>query len=154
MGVVAVVALVAAACGSSTAAKTTPSPSATQAAAAQVKSDWQRFFAGTTPAAQKIALLQNGQQFAKTIQAQAASPIGQGVQAQVTSVKILSPTKAAVTYTILIAGKPVLKNATGQAVLQNGSWKVGAASFQGLLALEQQSGGASGASGASASPGA
>ncbi len=151
--VVAAVALVAAACGSSTSSNATstatPSSGGSPAsAAAQISANWQRFFSGSTSAAQKIALLQGGQRFAKTITAQAASPIGQGIQAQVKSVKVVSPTKAIVTYSILIAGKPVLKNATGQAVLQNGAWKVGSGSFQGLLALENQSG-----TGASTSPG-
>jgi hypothetical protein len=48
----------------------------------------------------------------------------------------VSPTQAKVTYSILIGGSPALSNQTGTAVLQGGTWKVGLASFCGLLALE------------------
>jgi hypothetical protein len=149
IGVALSVVVVAAACGSSSpSASSTSSPGAGGAAsaAAQVKSSWERFFAGTTPAATKVALLQNGSRYARDITAQAALPIGKGLQAKVTSVKMVSPTKAQVTYTILVAGQPVLKNATGEAVMQGGTWKVSVASFQTLLGLEKQSGGTSGSS--------
>ncbi|HMK93441.1 MAG TPA: hypothetical protein VK576_10615, partial [Thermoleophilia bacterium] len=98
----AAVALIAAACGSKSSATTvstspTVSPATGQSAEAAVKQAWQTFFAGTTAAAQKIALLQNGQQFAATIQAQAASPLAKATEAKVTSVRVVSPTKAIVT---------------------------------------------------------
>jgi hypothetical protein len=144
-GLVLITVLVAAACGSS-ASSSTPTPSATatsSSAADLVKADWQAFFAGTTPAKTKITLLQNGTAFSKTIQAQAASPIAKGTQAQVTAVKVVSPTKATVTYSILVNGQPALSDQTGEAVLEGGTWKVGTASFQALLAMEQQAGGAS-----------
>jgi hypothetical protein len=133
---------VAVACGSTSSSTSSASASPTAAAstADQVKAGWQQFFAGTTPAAQKIALLQNGQRFAKTIKAQAASPIAQGTQAKVTSVKITSPTTATVTYSIAINGQTALADQTGQAVREGGIWKVGSTSFQGLLALEQGGG--------------
>ncbi len=137
-GLVLLVAFVAAACGAAASSSTpTPSASAASAAADQIKSDWQTFFAGTTPAATKISLLQNGQQFAKTIQAQASSAIAQGTQAKVTAVKVVSPTEATVTYSILIGGQPALTDQTGKAVLEGGTWKVGATSFQALLQLEK-----------------
>jgi hypothetical protein len=143
-GLVLLLALVAAACGGSSSPTPTPSPSAsTMSAAQQVKADWLKFFAGTTPAATKISLLQNGQQFAKTIAAQASSAIAQSTQAQVSAVTITSPTTARVSYSILLGGQPALSGQTGQAVLVGGIWKVGAPSFQALLTLEKQSGGAS-----------
>ena len=102
VGVALSLVVVAAACGSSSpSASSTSSPGAGGAAsaAAQVKSSWERFFAGTTPAAAKVALLQNGSRYARVINAQSALPIGKGLQAKVTSVKMVSPTKAQVTYT-------------------------------------------------------
>jgi hypothetical protein len=39
-------------------------------------------------------------------------------------------------YNILVSGTPELKNQTGMAVLQNGTWKVSVASFCGLLTIE------------------
>jgi hypothetical protein len=130
---------VAAACGSSSASTTSsPSPSASPSASATaaIKAEWEKFFAGTTPAAQKIPLLENGQQFAQTIQAQAQSPLAKSTSARVSSVKVTSPTTAAVKYSILLGTQVALTDQTGQAVLQNGVWKVSAQSFQALLTLE------------------
>jgi hypothetical protein len=134
--------LVVAACGSkSTAAVVTPSPtpstSMSVSPTAAITSAWQTFFAGTTPAASKIALLQNGQQFASVIQAQAGSPLAKATQAKVTAVKVVSPAMADVTYSIVQGGQVALPNQQGQAVLEGGVWKVSAPSFQALLKLEQ-----------------
>jgi hypothetical protein len=41
-----------------------------------------------------------------------------------------------VNYNILLDGQPALKNQSGSAVFQDGTWKVGVASFCGLLSLE------------------
>lgn len=105
-------------------------------AAAPIKANWEAFFSGTTSAAKKISLLQNGQKFAAVIEAQARSGLAKSASAKVTAVSVTSPTKATVTYDILLAGKPALTNQTGQAVYQDGTWKVGDASFCALLALE------------------
>jgi hypothetical protein len=135
------------ACGGSSKSTTTPSSSATTqggspaaspsgSAAAAIRADWEQFFAGATPAARKVALLENGQQFAKTIQAQAQSPLAQSTAAKVSSVSVTSATTATVKYSILLGKQVALADQTGQAVLQGGVWKVSAQSFQALLALE------------------
>ena len=98
---------------------------------------WVKFFNGTTPAATKVTLLQNGQQFAAVITAQAASPLAKSAQAKVTSVTVTSPTTATVKYSIVEGGQVAVPDQTGQAVLQGGVWKVSAPSFQALLKLEQ-----------------
>ena len=54
----------------------------------------------------------------------------------VTAVKVTSPTRATVTYDILIGGKPALSNQTRTAAYQGQTWKVGDGSFCQLLALE------------------
>jgi hypothetical protein len=46
------------------------------------------------------------------------------------------PSTASVTYTILLAGKPVVPHATGTAVKSGGTWLVSDASFCQLLRLE------------------
>jgi len=53
-------------------------------------------------------------------------------------VTLTSATQASVIYSILLLGSPVpgLTNTKGVAVLQNGTWKVGDASFCVLLTLE------------------
>jgi hypothetical protein len=109
---------------------------AAKSAAAQIKANWEAFFSGTTPAAQKVSLLQNGQEFASVIDAQAGSGLAKSASATVTAVKMTSPTQATVTYDILLGGKPALSNQTGTAVYQNGTWRVGDGSFCQLLALE------------------
>jgi hypothetical protein len=51
-------------------------------------------------------------------------------------VVLVSPAQAKVTYSILLGGQPALSHQTGVAVKQGGTWKVGVASFCGLLAVE------------------
>jgi len=137
----AVLPLAVAACGSKSSASTTPTPTPSASPSASVTalitSDWQTFFNGATPATRKIALLQNGQQFATVLTAQAASPLAKAGTAQVTAVKVTSPTTATVTYSIVENGQVALPDQKGQAVLDGGVWKVSAPSFQALLKLEQ-----------------
>jgi hypothetical protein len=107
---------------------------------AKIKTDWIAFFAGSTPAKRKIALLQNGQKFAAIINSQASSPLSKSVTATVAAVKVLSGSKAKVRYSLDLGGQPALANQAGVAVLQGGTWKVGDQSFCALLALEQVKG--------------
>jgi hypothetical protein len=115
-----------------------PSPTFTGAAAA-IEANWVKFFDGSTPAAAKAALVQDGQKFLPLLEAQAKSPQGATSFASVQSVTLTSATQASVTYTSLFSGTPMLANQKGTAVLENGTWKVGLASFCALAAL--QSGG-------------
>ncbi|MGH3229476.1 MAG: hypothetical protein ACRDOA_12990 [Streptosporangiaceae bacterium] len=108
----------------------------TTSAAAQITANWEAFFSGATPAAKKIALLQNGQKYAAIIQAQAASGLAKSASAKVTAVHVISATQATVTYDIYLGGQPALSDQAGTAVYQDGTWKVGDASFCQLLALE------------------
>jgi hypothetical protein len=111
--------------------------SANSAAVASIKKDWTTFFAGTTSAKAKIALLQNGPSFATIIEGQASSSMAESVKAKVSAVTLTSATKAKVRYSLTLGGEPALTNQTGVAVLQDKTWKVGDQSFCGLLALEQ-----------------
>lgn len=125
------------------ASTTTSSASVTSSSApespeeAAIKANWEEFFDGSLPVADGIALLENGQQYAKELEAQAASPLGKAVTASVSSVTVTSPSTAEVTYSILLSGQVALPDQTGQAVLQDGVWKVSAESFLALLALQQ-----------------
>jgi hypothetical protein len=121
-----------------TTAGTTSAAAPNSAAAAQVERAFVRFFDGSTPAATKIGLVQNGQQFAAVIQAQATSELAKSTTVRVAKVTVTSPTTATAVYTILLGGKPALANQAGQAVLVNGTWKVAATTFCQLLALEGQ----------------
>jgi len=130
----------AAACGSSSTSSTpkTPAPAASSGSNAQsaVAADWTAFFSPKTPAAERISLLQDGQEFAPIIKSQSSSGLASRASAKVTKVTPVSATQAKVTYSILENGEPVLANQTGVAVYQDHTWKVGTASFCGLLALE------------------
>lgn len=94
------------------------------------------FFNAKTPVATRISLLQDGQQFAAIIRSQASSGLASGASAKVTKVTLISSTQAKVIYSILENGQPALQDQTGISVYQDGTWKVGIASFCSLLALE------------------
>ncbi len=137
-------------CGSSGSStpKTTPSPSTaspgggagSSGAAATIKADWEAFFSASTPLARRVALLQNGQLFQSLIAAQSKSTIASSAAAKVTSVSNVTSSQAAVTYSITLGGQSVLSGQKGVAVNEGGTWKVGDASFCGLLGLEKSSG--------------
>lgn len=147
-------ALVLAGCGGSSETTTTSAaPPTTTAAgpstsvtftgdAPTIAANWATFFDGSLPVADKAALLENGSQFSKELEAQAASPLTKAATAQVTDVKVTSATVADVTYDLLVGGTPALPGQKGQAILQDGTWKVSAASFQALLALQSGAGAA------------
>jgi hypothetical protein len=101
-----------------------------------ITTNWTAFFNPKTPVAQRVRLLQDGSTFASVIQAQAGSTLAATASAQVTKVTVITTSQAAVTYNILVAGTPALKGQAGTAVYQDGTWKVGVASFCGLLSLE------------------
>lgn len=127
-----------AACGSSSTSSVSPPPSAhsSPSSTALITANWEAFFSGKTSAATKITLLQNGQAFAAIINAQSGSSMARSASAKVTKVTVTSPAQATVTYNILLGTTPALTDQSGLAVYQNGTWKVGDASFCALLALE------------------
>jgi hypothetical protein len=62
--------------------------------------------------------------------------LAQAATVKVLDVKVTSDTTADVTYDLVVSGTPALPGQKGQAVKQDGVWKVSAASFQALLALQ------------------
>ena len=121
-----------------TATTSPPATGGTGSAADQatIKANWEAFFNNKTPVNKRIALLENGQQFASTIHAMAGSGLAALATAKVTQVTVNSPSQATVKYDILVGGTPELKGQTGVAVKQGGTWKVGVKSFCGLLIIE------------------
>ncbi|MBS2552982.1 hypothetical protein KGQ19_39630 [Catenulispora sp. NL8] len=164
-GIAAVVLMATAACGggsskpsSSTTSNTPPSASSTPsttgspstsptgtataggpadptAAEAQIKQNWQAFFNPNTSIAAKAQYLQNGNTLGPLLQGFAADPRVKQVSAAVSNVAFTSPTTATVTYALSLQGTVVEPNATGKAVLQDGTWKVADATLCGLVAL-------------------
>jgi hypothetical protein len=125
----------------SSAPASSPASSSSGAAAggnakAQITANWEAFFNGSTSAAKKISLLENGQKFASVINAQAGSGLASSAGAKVTAVVVNSATKATVSYDITLSGATALPNQTGTAVYEDGTWKVGDVSFCQLLKLE------------------
>ena len=102
-------------------------------AEAQIKANWEKFFASSTPTSERVALLQNGSAFSSAITDLTSSPLASGLSATVTSVTLTSATQATVKYNLAAGGQTVQTGATGTAVLEGGVWKVGDASFCGLL---------------------
>lgn len=149
------VAVAAAACGSSggtppsSSTSTTP-PAPTQnatspstgtsspagGASSTIAANWTAFFNFKTPTAKRIALLENGSQFASIIKGQAGQGLASTANAKVLSVSNVSSSQATVKYNILLGTTPALTNQKGMAVFQDGTWKVGDGSFCGLLQLE------------------
>jgi hypothetical protein len=121
---------------SASAPVTSASPVSSSGATAAITADWEAFFSPKTPVAKRVSLLQDGQTFASVIKSQAGSGLASSATAKVTKVAVVSPSQAKVTYTILLGGQPALSNQSGVAVKQGGTWKVGVASFCGLLTVE------------------
>jgi hypothetical protein len=121
----------------SSAAPASPSGSApadAAAAKAQITANWQKFFDPATSIQDKAALLQNGEALAPALQGFAADPrVGQ-VKAEVKGIEFTSPTTATVTYALSLQGNVVEPSATGQAVLDGGTWKVSTSTLCGLVA--------------------
>ncbi len=103
---------------------------------ALIADNWTKLFDGSLPAADKAALLENGDQYTKEIEAQAASPITKAATAAVSAVTMTSDTTADVIYSLLLSGQVALPDQKGQAVLQDGVWKVSAQTFLALAALQ------------------
>lgn len=118
---------------SSTSATGSASSSGSASDVAAIKTNWEAFFSSSTPNSKRVQLLQNGQTFASAVNAFSSSPLASAVSAKVTSVTVTSPTQASVKYDLTAAGQSVESGATGVAVLEGGVWKVGDASFCGLL---------------------
>ena len=122
---------------SSAPASTAPaSPAGSSGAASTIAANWATFFNAKTPVAKRVSLLQDGQTFQSIIKSQAGSGLAASATAKVTKVVMVSSSQAKVTYSILIGGQSALANQAGVAVYQDGTWKVGLASFCGLLTLE------------------
>ena len=134
-----------AACGrgrsstSTTVAPTTSVPLPAPADADTIAANYVKFFDGTQPVADTVGLLENGQQYAKELEAQGASPLGKTASVTISSVTVTSLTTAVVRFSILVGGKPAFVDQTGKAILQDGVWKVGAETFLAFLALQRGS---------------
>jgi hypothetical protein len=109
-------------------------------AVAQITTNWNAFFNPATPNSKRVALLENGSTYSSAIKAFSASPLASAVTSKVDSVNVTSSTEATVKYDLSALGTTVAKGASGTAVLQDGTWKVGDTVFCGLLSEAKSAG--------------
>ena len=125
----------------SAAASSTPAASGgSSSAETEISTNWNKFFSSSTPNSERVQLLENGSQFSSAISAFASSPLAAAVTSKVDSVSLSSATQAKVKYDLSAMGTTVASGASGTAVLQNGTWKVGDDVFCGLLTEAKSAG--------------
>lgn len=122
--------------GSSTTSGSATTGPADAATTAAVKNAYARFFSPKTPENVSLALLQDGPKFKAAIDQQASGTMAASASVQVSSVSLISPKTAKVSFTIFLNKQPMLKNQPGYAVNTNGTWQVSEYTFCGLLTLE------------------
>ncbi len=125
---------------STQAASSSPAASGSSSAAAEISANWNKFFSSSTPNSERVQLLENGSQFSSAISAFASSPLASAVTSKVDSVSLSSATEAKVKYDLSAMGTTVASGASGTAVLQDGTWKVGDDVFCGLLTQAKSAG--------------
>ncbi|HKC27174.1 MAG TPA: hypothetical protein VKB75_04105 [Jatrophihabitans sp.] len=105
------------------------------AARQQISRAYEQFFDSKTPLNTSVAALQHGSVFRSAVDQEGNTQVAQGVTAKVTATHAQSADVAAVTFSLLSAGRPLLADTHGYAVLEGGKWKVAAQTFCSLLTL-------------------
>ena len=108
------------------------------AAKKEITTNWEQFFASTTTVQAREQLLENGSQFAGLMTTEFNALGSQSPSAIVSSVDVVSSTSANVYYKVELNKQPILTGQKGQAVFQDGTWKVGDATLCGLLSMDGQ----------------
>lgn len=103
----------------------------------KVADSWDKLFDNTAPLAERKASLENADKVGTLVETLAADPMAKSISSKTTAVKIAGD-KATVTYDIVAGGEPMLPGQTGQAVKQNGAWKVSLDTVCSLVGLLKQ----------------
>jgi hypothetical protein len=121
----------------SSASSGTTGPADPAAAKAEITQVWEKFFHTGTDRTDAVSLLEDGEQLGVALDKaeQEDKQTGLVRRAIVKRIDFLSPTSASVTWTLLNKKTPVLNNASGQAVLVDGKWKVSKLTFCTLVEL-------------------
>jgi cytoskeletal protein RodZ len=140
LGVVVVVAVAVILVVFRSSSKSSPSLSAAQQTSAknQIQTNWQTFFANSTPLSERENLLQNGSQFTQPIKTEFNSLGTASVSLKITNLSLVSPTKYNLLYSVYLDKQPVLVEQSGQSVLINNTWKVSDETLCQLLKLAGQ----------------
>jgi len=128
--------LIAAACGGgSSEKKQTPAE-----AKAEINKAWETFFNPAIPVEQKKDIVENYDALKPILDEQKTNPQAQMIKAAVKDVTLQGDTNATVTYDIVNTqtNEPLLPNASGQAIKQDGHWKVSQQTFCSLIKLADQ----------------
>lgn len=120
---------------STTPASVATGPADEAAAKAEITTNWEKFLKSGTPKATAVKLLENGDQLGVALKKAAEEDEATGGErsAEVTLIEFVNPTTANVNYNLHAAGQDL--QSAGQAVLQDGVWKVSAATFCTLVVL-------------------
>ncbi|MGW5780808.1 hypothetical protein [Streptomyces sp. NPDC003863] len=110
-------------------------PADPAAAKAEITRNWTAFFDPKTPVAEKVKLLENGEQMRPVLGAFAGDKNAAMTSAKVTGIEFTSATGANVTYDLLVGGAPALTGSQGTSILQNDTWKVSVKTLCGLVEL-------------------
>ncbi len=124
-----------AATASSSATPATPALSA--ADQKEITDAYVVFFNGKTPPAERAALIEDTAGFTPVLQGLAQDPQAQATTVTVHTVSAASAAdQADVQYDLLLNGSPVMPDQAGQAVKVDGTWRVSAATFCALMAVQ------------------
>jgi hypothetical protein len=118
---------------SSTASSASGGGPLTAAARQEITRAYELFFDTKTPLNTSIASLQHGPAFRQAVNQEGNTPIAQGVTAKVSAIHAQSADVAAVTFSLISGGQPLLADTHGYAVREGGKWKVAAQTFCSLL---------------------
>lgn len=121
--------------GTTTAPAAADEPDDPAAAQAEITRNWTAFFNPGTPTAERVKLLENGEQMQAVLAAFGGDENAAATSAKVTGVEFTSDAGANVTYDLLVGGAPALPDAQGTSVLQDGTWKVSVKTLCGLVEL-------------------
>lgn len=94
-----------------------------------LREQWTEFFNGKTPYADRVRLLQNGNQFQTYFAQHSQDPNVQHLGAKVTNVQFANAGLAHVTFTLYEGSKPVAQHLSGTALLNQSNWQVSAQTF-------------------------
>ncbi|WP_067862970.1 hypothetical protein [Nocardia shimofusensis] len=121
---------------SAAASTTSAAAAADPAAIDEIKATYATFFDSTKTPEERAAKVEQSEAFLPVLQAQAANPQSAGLGVEVSKVELVDATNAAVTYTLVMGGNPVLADQAGEAVKSGDQWLVAATTFCTLMALQ------------------
>ncbi|MFW0793906.1 hypothetical protein AAFP30_08855 [Gordonia sp. CPCC 205515] len=125
----------------SSAVATSSAPATADAATTKEITDaYTVFFNGQTPPDQRAALIQNGAAFTPVLQGLTQNPQSTATTVAVKNVTLTDPTHADVTFDLLMGGKVVMPDQSGQAVQEEGTWKVASETFCTLMSVQGDGG--------------